>query len=123
MEQNRKILIRRRKLVYSIDKNTLADSIEDWTAYWRANIHRFISDYLGLPYRADFQPILIHFMDSRPNFVFAASRGLAKSTITLLYCIARCILYPNTTIIVVAPLRGQSLEFVQKIREFVKSSP
>lgn len=122
-QENRKIVIKRRRANYSVDESTIADSIEEWVAFWRANIHRFISDYLGLPYMADFQPILLHFMDEHPYFVFAASRGLAKSTMTLLYCIARCILYPDTTIIVVAPLRGQSLDFVKKIQSFVKNSP
>ena len=120
---NRTITVKRRRATYSVDKNTVAENIEVWVAFWRANIHRFISDYLGLPYLADFQPVLLYFMDSRPYFISAMSRGLAKSTMTLLYCIARAILYPNTTIIVVAPLRGQSTDFVQKIREFAKNSP
>ena len=119
----RTITVKRRKATYSVDKSTINDSIETWVAFWRANIHRFISDYLGLRYYADFQPILIYFMDNRPYFIFAAARGLAKSTMTLLYCIARAILYPNSTIIVAAPLRGQSNLFVQKIKEFATNSP
>jgi len=124
MDETRRIItVKRRRAVYSVDRDTIAEAIELWVAFWRANIHRFISDYLGLPYLADFQPVLLFFMDSRPYFISAMSRGLAKSTMTLLYCIARAILYPNTTIIVVAPLRGQSTDFVQKIREFAKNSP
>lgn len=119
----RTITVKRRKATYSVDKSTINDSIETWVAFWRANIHRFISDYLGLRYFADFQPILIYFMDNRPYFIFAAGRGLAKSTITLLYCIARAILYPDSTIIVAAPQRGQSNLFVQKIKEFARNSP
>jgi hypothetical protein len=121
--EKRTITVKRRRATYSVDRDTIAESVETWASFWRANIHRFISDYLGLPYLADFQPILLYFMDSRTNFIFAASRGLAKSTMTLLYCIARAILYPTTTIIVVAPLRGQSTDFVQKIKEFARNSP
>jgi hypothetical protein len=118
------LFIKRSKIknINNNKKDTTIESIEVWASFWRANIHRFISDYLGLKYRAEFQPILMYFMDRQPNFIYAAARGIAKSTMALLYCIARCILYPGTTVIVVAPLRSQSLNFVQKIREFARDS-
>lgn len=36
---------------------------------------------------------------------------------------AYCILYPDTTIIVVAPTRGQSTRFIKKIQDFARVSP
>lgn len=118
--EKRKILIKRQKTATS--NNTASNNLEEWVAYWRANPHRFICDYLGLKFRDDFQPVLIYMMDRLLYFIFAASRGLGKSTITLLYCIMRCILYPDTKIIVVAPLKGQSTDFVRKIYDFIKVS-
>ena len=76
-QMSRTITVKRRRATYSVDRNTVAENIEVWVAFWRANIHRFISDYLGLPYLADFQPVLLYFMDSRPYFISAMSRGLA----------------------------------------------
>lgn len=119
---DRKIIIKRKK-IYNTRRGILEGSnIEEWVAYWRANIHRFICDYLGLKFRDDFQPVLLYLMDRQPYFLYAASRGLAKSTLTLLYCIARCILYPDTKIIVVAPQKSQSIDFVRKIYDFIKIS-
>ena len=114
------IKIKRRRT--EATKKTANSNIEEWVAYWRANPHRFICDYLGLKFREDFQSVLIFMMDRPLYFIFAASRGLAKSTLTLLYCIMRCILYPDTKIIVVAPLKSQSIDFVRKIYDFIKVS-
>lgn len=114
------IKIKRRRT--EATKKTTNSNIEEWVAYWRANPHRFICDYLGLKFREDFQSVLMFMMDRPLYFIFAASRGLAKSTLTLLYCIMRCILYPDTKIIVVAPLKSQSTDFVRKIYDFIKVS-
>lgn len=75
---DRKIVIKRKK-TYNARRGLLDGSnIEEWVAYWRANIHRFICDYLGLEFRDDFQPVLLYLMDRQPYFLYAASRGLAK---------------------------------------------
>jgi hypothetical protein len=52
-------------------------NFEEWVSYWRANPHRFISDYLGMELH-DFQKVLIYQMNFYRNFIFIASRGLNK---------------------------------------------
>ena len=52
-----------------------------------------------------------------PSFVYVASRGLAKSTLALIFATSYCILYPGTTVVVVAPTRGQSTRFVKKVQD------
>ena len=113
----KKIVFKRKKPECKTGDASLRDRVEEWVGYWRANPHRFIIEYLGLPFKGDFQPILFYALDLYTHFIYVASRGLGKSTITLLYCIMRCILYPDTKIVVVAPLRSQSLGFVKKIKE------
>ena len=120
---NRKIVFKRKKPIHKSGDKNLNIKIEEWVSYWRANPHRFITEYLGLRFRGDFQPVLFYAMDLYINFIYVASRGLGKSTLTLLYCVMRCILYPETKIGVIAPLRSQSLGFVKKIKEFARSSP
>lgn len=120
---SRKIVFKRKKPIHKSGDKSLNNKIEEWVSYWRANPHRFITEYLGLRFRGDFQPVLFYAMDLYINFIYVASRGLGKSTITLLYCIMRCILYPETKIVVIAPLRSQSLGFVKKIKEFARLSP
>lgn len=46
-----------------------------------------------------------------------------KSTLTLLFCIQRAILYPGQKILVVCPVKSQSRQFIKKIYEFLKKSP
>ena len=120
---NRKIVLKRKRSEGKSGDGHLRDKIEEWVSYWRANPHRFITEYLGLQFKGDFQPVLFYAMDLFTHFIYVASRGLGKSTLTLLYCIMRCILYPETKIVVVAPLRSQSLGFVKKIKEFARRSP
>lgn len=47
-------------------------NFEEWVGYWRANPHRFITDYLGLMLY-DFQKVLIYMMFMYPRFIFIAS--------------------------------------------------
>ena len=57
---------------YTQDK-TMQTVIER-AAYYRANPHRFVKDYLGIDLRL-FQMILIVMMNFNTNFMYLASRG------------------------------------------------
>lgn len=46
-----------------------------------------------------------------------------KSTLTLLFCLQRAILYPKQKICVVTPTKEQSSRFISKAREFMQESP
>lgn len=120
VEKN-KILVKRRKKANLTQQQKFLSNLEEWAAYWRSNPHRFITDYLGLTL-FDFQKVLIYQMFMYPNFIFLASRGLAKSTLALLFAVAYCILYPGTTIVVVAPTKSQSTRFVKKVMDFQRKS-
>ena len=76
MEQN-KIKIKRLKVHEKSTKEKIAENVAEWVSYWRANPHRFITDYLGLTLY-DFQKVLIYEMNFSTNFCFVASRGNAK---------------------------------------------
>ena len=87
-------------------------------------MHRFAIDYLNLQLFG-FQMILLYMMNINNFFYFVASRGLGKSFLTAVYCCCRCILYPNTKIIVASGTKGQArLLISQKIeKELVNMSP
>lgn len=74
METN-KILIRRKKKTNLTKHQQFIINFNMWVAYWRANPHRFITDYLQLKLY-DFQKVLIYQMFMYSNFIFIASRGL-----------------------------------------------
>lgn len=73
-----KIIIKRPKKIVKTNRELYNDNFERWVAYWRANPHRFITDYLGL-ILYDFQKVLICMMNEHPSFLFVASRGLDRS--------------------------------------------
>lgn len=118
---NNKITIKRPKKKDVTKESIYNRNFETWVGFWRANPHRFITDYLGLVLY-DFQKILIYMMNEYPNFIYVASRGLAKSTLTLLYALQRAILYPEQRILVVCPVKSQSRNFIKKVEEFQRRS-
>lgn len=76
-EKSNKIRIKRLKHKEKTRKERADEISESWFAYWRANPHRFITDYLGLVLY-DFQKVLIYAMNFYTYFIFVASRGLAS---------------------------------------------
>lgn len=52
----------------------ILDGVAVWTAYYRANPHRFAADYLHLDLML-FQKVLLVMMNLSVNFAFIGSRG------------------------------------------------
>lgn len=115
-----KIVIKRKK------KKSVAaqyqENLLEWIDFFRENPHRLITDYYGLKVY-DFQNILLYEMDKHEATILVGSRGIAKSTISLLFAIERATLYPRQQIVIVAPTREQSGRFIGKVREFMRDSP
>lgn len=56
------------------------DNLAHWIAYWRANPHRFVTEYLmGSNGIFLFQKILLYFMFKSELFMFIAARGLGEN--------------------------------------------
>lgn len=75
MLMGKKIIIRKLKKNKKDVELEYKNNIEKHIAYYRANPHRFITEYLGLKLY-DFQKVIIYLMNKFPNFLFFASRGL-----------------------------------------------
>jgi len=100
----------------------LMQGIGTWASFYRANPHRFVKEYLGINLKL-FQVILIYMMNFAHYFMYLASRGQGKTWLTAIYCCVRCILYPETKIIIASGTKGQAREVVEKIDDLKKSSP
>lgn len=74
------------------------DHFMQWITYFRRNLHRFAMDYLGLKLHL-YQIIMLFLMGINQFIVVIASRASAKSFIIALYACCRCILYPNSLIV------------------------
>lgn len=85
-----------------------------WCAYYRANPHRFVRDYLHIDLKL-FQKILIMMMNISSVFVFIATRGIGKTFLSAVFCVVRCILYPGTKICIASGTRDQSINVLEKI--------
>jgi len=58
--------------------NSIMKIIAKRAAYYRANLHRFVYDYLGITNLKWFQKILLWMFDHYDNSLFLACRGLGK---------------------------------------------
>lgn len=100
----------------------LMNGINTWASFYRANPHRFVSEYLGIHLKL-FQVILIFMMNHNHYFMYIASRGQGKTFLTAIYCCVRAILYPGTKIIIASGTKGQAREVIEKIDDMRKDSP
>lgn len=99
----------------------IMNAVSRLTAYYRANIHRFAEEYLGLSLRL-FQKICLFMMEYSTNFMFIAARGLGKSFLIAIYAVCKAILYPGTIIVVSAKARKQAIGILEKITQILMPS-
>ena len=95
-----------------------------WNTFFRRNFHRFATDFLGLTLY-EYQALTLYQMGINNMTVIIASRAAAKSFMIALYACIRCILYPNTKILLSSATKGQSeLIITEKIKnELMVLSP
>lgn len=100
------------------------DHFLQWVTFFRRNLHRFATDYLGIKLHL-YQIVMLYLMGVSQFFVVIASRASAKSFIIALYACIKCILYPNCLIVLASGTKGQSKLLVsEKIqKELMNMSP
>lgn len=105
-------------------KNEFEEKIIDWVTFYRRNMHRFVEHYLGLELFT-YQIILIYLMNLCSLVVVVACRASAKSYLIAIYACSRCILYPNSKIVIASSTKKQaSLIVTEKIqKELIPNSP
>lgn len=99
----------------------IMDGIGAWASFYRYNPQRFVKDYLGINLKL-FQKFLIYAMMHNTHFMFWAARSIGKTWLSALFCVVRCILYPQTKICVASATRSQGNEVLSKIEDdFMKN--
>lgn len=78
-----------------------------WVTFWRRNLHRFATDYLGLSLKL-YQVIMLYLMGVNNTFVCIASRASAKSFVIAIYACCKAILYPQSSIVLCSGTKGQA---------------
>lgn len=74
---------------------------------WRKNPQLMAKEYLGITLFL-YQKILIYLMNLFPEFMYIAARGQGKSFLIAVYAVIRCILYPDTNIVIASGTKGQA---------------
>lgn len=82
-----------------------------WTTFFRRNMHRYAIDYLGIKLHL-FQIVWIYLMGISQVSVVIASRASAKSWVIALYACCKCILYPNSMVVICSSTKGQSKKLI-----------
>lgn len=99
----------------------IMDGVGYWAAFYRENPQRFVKDYLGVNLKL-FQKFLIYAMIHNTHFMFWAARSIGKTWLVALFCVVRCILFPQTKICVASATRTQGNEVLSKIEDdFMKN--
>ena len=83
------------------------DHVLRWNTFFRRNLHRLAIDYLGIPLHM-YQIVILYLMGVCNFIVIIACRAAAKSFIIALYACCRCIVYPNSRIVLSSATKGQS---------------
>lgn len=97
--------------------------MKKWTSFYRLNIHRFVEHYLEIDLFL-FQKILLFFMNLNSYMMIVAARGLSKSYMIAVFACARCILYPNTKVIIASGIKKQGkLIITEKIEKELMQYP
>ena len=92
----------------------MMQGVATWCSFYRANPHRFASDYLNIHLKL-FQKILLFLMFWNNYFIYISSRGQGKTFLIAIFSVCRCILYPETQICIAAKARSQSINVLEKI--------
>lgn len=88
-------------------KQSNMDNFMLWVTFFRRNLNRFATDYLGLKLHW-YQEILLYMMGICNFIVVIASRASAKSFMIALFACCKAILYPNSKIILSSSTKAQS---------------
>lgn len=96
----------------------ILQGVDVWCSFYRANPHRFAKDFLNLDLKI-FQQIILNLMFISTNLIFFACRSLGKTFLISIFATIKCILYPNSQVVVVSKTRSQGNEVLEKIEKIL----
>lgn len=100
------------------------DHVLLWNTFFRRNLHRLATDYLGIKLHF-YQAIILYFMGISQLIAIIASRAAAKSFIIALFSCCRAITRPYSRIVLGSATRGQSKLIISEkiVNELMEMSP
>lgn len=92
---------------YWLGNKSHVEMLIDWTTFYRRNLPVFIEDYFGIKLHL-YQVICIYLLNIFGSIALVASRACAKSFLIALFACAKCVLYPNTSVVVASSTKKQA---------------
>lgn len=93
------------------------ERVVDWITFYRKNIPVFVEHYLEISLHW-YQIIWLYLLNLYVSVVIIAGRASAKSFVIAIFSCAKCILYPNTKVVVASGSKKQaSLIVKEKIQK------
>ena len=85
----------------------------DWITFYRRNIPVFVEHYLGIVLHW-YQIMWLYILNSCISVVIIAGRASAKSFVIAIFSCAKCILYPNTKVVIASGTKKQAALIVKE---------
>lgn len=89
------------------------ERIIDWITFYRRNIPVFVEHYLGIALHW-YQIIWLYLLNLCISVVIIAGRASAKSFVIAIFSCAKCILYPNTKVVIASGTKKQAALIVKE---------
>ena len=106
-----------------VEYESFVEGLKVWVAFYRANIGRWVSDFLNIKLKM-FQIIVLTAMSDAMNSMFVGGRGIGKTFLTAIYVLWKAVLFPGSKIVVCAKTRSQGRKLIEKImNEILPRSP
>lgn len=97
------------------------DKVKKWVIFYRRYPFRYVEDAMGIKLKV-FQKFQLYIMNNWLFSAILASRGLGKTFITSIFVHYRCVLYPNTKVVIASGQISQAMEIVEYIETLKKRS-
>lgn len=97
------------------------EKVKKWTIFYRKYPFMYVEHAMKIKLKL-FQKFQLYIMNNWLFSAVLASRGLGKSWITAIYVHYRCVLYPNTKVVIASGVISQAMEIVEYIERFKKNS-
>lgn len=96
----------------------------EWATFYRRNLPAFVEHYLGIKLYL-YQVIALYLLNIYGDIAWIASRASAKSWVLAVFACAKCILYPNTKVVIFSATKKMAgLIVSEKIKkELMQQSP
>lgn len=123
-DEKQKELYKKFPTNHFLSNEKVMDNFLQWNTFFRRNLHRVATDYLGLKLHL-YQVLILYLMGISRFIAIIASRSAAKSYIIAIYACCICIVKPGSKVVLSSATKGQSkLIISEKIRnELMANSP